>query len=44
MTWSLTVIDHKSVSLMVTEIWPIEILEGYFDIDLISEGDEKYGI
>ncbi len=40
---SLIVIDHKSVSLMVTEIWPIENFEGWFDHDLISQGHHKYG-
>ena len=37
------VINHKSVSLMVTEIWLIEIFEGQFDLDLISQGHHKYG-
>ncbi len=43
MTSSLTVINNKSVSLMVTGIWPIEILEGQFDLDLLSQGHHKCG-
>ncbi len=38
---SLIVIDHKAVSLTVTEISQIKIFEGQFDLDLISQGYPK---
>ena len=41
MTSSLIVVNHRSVSLMVAEIWPIEIFRGQFDLDLISQGHSK---
>ena len=34
--------NHKTVSLMVTEISQIQIFEGQFDLDLISQGHPKF--
>ena len=39
---SLIAINHKSVSLTVIEIWPIENFEGQFDLDLILQGHHKH--
>ncbi len=41
MTSSLNVINHKSVSLTVAELWPVEIFLGQFDLDPISQGHQK---
>ncbi len=41
MTSSVIAINHKSVSLTVAELWPIEIFQGQFDNDLISQGHPK---
>ena len=41
MTLSLIDINHKSVSLTVAELWPIEIFRGQFDLDLLSQGHPK---
>ena len=41
MTPSLTVINHKSVSLMVAEIWQMEVFQNH--LDLLSQGHQKYG-
>ncbi len=38
MTSSLIGINHKSVSLTVTEIWLIQIFQGKFDLDLLFQG------
>ncbi len=34
-------INHKAVSLTVTEIWQIENVGNQFDLDLISQGQPK---
>ncbi len=39
---SFIVINHNSVSLTVTEIWPIKKFDGWFDHDLISQDHHKY--
>ncbi len=41
-TSSLIVINHKAVSITVTEIWPVENFQGQFDVDLVSQGHHKY--
>ena len=35
--------NHKPASLTVTEIWQIDRFQGQFDLDLISQGHQKYG-
>ena len=44
MTSSITVVNHKSVSLMIAEIWQTENFQGQFDLDLISQGHPKDGV
>ena len=41
MTSAVSDINHKSVSLIVAEIWPTKIFQGQFDLDLISQGQPK---
>ena len=42
MTSSIDIFNHKSVSLMAAEIWQIEIFQGQFDLDLLSQGHPKF--